>query len=51
MQHELKWGYQIPYLVTGVLNKHPRSAMALMKESKGVSYGDFYDRLLSDEEI
>jgi len=51
MQQDLKWGYQIPYLVTGVLNKHPRSAMALMKDAKGVTYGDFYDKLLSDEEI
>ena len=48
LQHELKWGYQIPYLVTGILSKHPRSAMALMKDSKGESYGTFYERLKSD---
>lgn len=50
LQHELKWGYQIPYLVTGILSKHPRSAMALMKDSKGESYGSFYERLKSDED-
>lgn len=50
MHTELKWGYQIPYLVTGVLNKHPRSGMALMKEKNGVSYGDFYGRLVDEHE-
>jgi len=50
MQRELKWGYQIPYMATGILNKHPRSAMALMKDSKGVSYGEFYTKLRLDEE-
>ena len=48
---DLKWGYQIPYTVTGILNKHPRSAMALMKDSKGESYGSFYNRLTSEEEV
>ena len=50
LQHELKWGYQIPYLVTGILSKHPRSAMALMKDNKGESFGSFYERLKSDED-
>ena len=51
MHQELKWGYQIPYMVTGILNKHPRSAMALMKDSKGETYGNFYKRLTTGEEV
>ncbi len=51
MHRELKWGYQIPYMVTGILNKHPRSAMALMLEKDGVSYGDFFKNLKTEEEI
>ena len=51
LHQELKWGYQIPYLVTGILNKHPRSAMALMKEKNGVSYGDFFKKLNSEEDL
>ncbi len=46
LKEELKWGYELPYLVTGVLNQHQRSALAFMKE---VSRGehkrlrDFYE--------
>lgn len=52
LQADLKWGYQIPYMVAGILNKHPRSAMALMKDSQGVSFGEYYRRLsLEGEEV
>ena len=27
---KIDWGYHIPYLITGALNEHPRSAMAWM---------------------
>lgn len=46
LKEELKWGYELPYLVTGVLNQHPRSALAFMKEaSKGErkSLREFYE--------
>jgi 4-hydroxy 2-oxovalerate aldolase len=29
-QEKIDWGYHIPYLITGALNEHPRSAMAVM---------------------
>ena len=52
LQAKLKWGYFIPYMVSGILNKHPRSAMALMKERNGVTYGEYYKRLsLEGEEV
>jgi 4-hydroxy 2-oxovalerate aldolase len=52
LQSKLKWGYFIPYMITGILNKHPRSAMALMKDSNGVSYGEYYRRLsVEGEEV
>lgn len=50
LHRDLKWGYQVPYMVTGVLNKHPRQAMALMKESKGVSFGQFHANLVAETE-
>ncbi|MBO7612870.1 MAG: aldolase catalytic domain-containing protein, partial [Treponema sp.] len=28
------WGYDVPYLVTGYLNQHPRAAMAFCKEKR-----------------
>lgn len=49
MHRELKWGYEIPYVVTGSLNKHPRSAMAHMKDNGGKTYGDFYTELVAED--
>ena len=39
LQNKLKWGYEIPYMIAGVLNKHPRSAMAFMKSANGKTFG------------
>lgn len=30
LQKEIQWGYHIPYLITGALNEHPRSALQWM---------------------
>ena len=35
------WGYDIPYLCTGILNLHPRSAIAAMHENDK-DYSNFY---------
>ncbi len=46
LKEELKWGYELPYLVTGVLNQHPRTALAYMKEQghgTSRSLRDFYE--------
>lgn len=40
-----KWGYDIPYLLTGVLNSHPSSAIKFAKENR-VDYNRFYQELL-----
>ncbi len=48
LKKELRWGYEIPYTITGVLNKHPRAAMALMKQPDGAAFSSFYDELLSE---
>ncbi|MDC7220704.1 MAG: aldolase catalytic domain-containing protein [Spirochaetales bacterium] len=39
-----KWGYRIPYGVSGLLNQHPREAMAVMTSEEDVCYGSFYER-------
>ena len=28
------WGYDIPYLLTGILNSHPSSAIKFLKENR-----------------
>jgi 4-hydroxy 2-oxovalerate aldolase len=50
MQKELKWGYEMPFMLTGSLNKHPRPALAFVKagiEGKKQSIVDFYNELMN----
>ena len=47
LKKDLRWGYEIPYAVTGILNKHPRAAMAFMKGVHGNTFREFYDELLN----
>jgi 4-hydroxy 2-oxovalerate aldolase len=42
------WGYDIPYLLTGVLNTHPRTAISFIDE-KREDYSKFYQELLDNE--
>lgn len=43
------WGYDIPYLLTGILNSHPSSAIKFMSE-KREDYSRFYQELLDNME-
>lgn len=44
----LVWGYDVPYLLTGILNVHPRSAIEYIKENK-TDYAEFYQGLWDKE--
>ena len=48
---KIDWGYFIPYMVTGVLNQHPRSAMAIMESDKQDEILAFYDSAVSATEL
>lgn len=41
----LKWGYDLQYAVTGLLDQHPRTAIAFTKEDR-TDYAKFYQELL-----
>ncbi|MBQ9140783.1 MAG: aldolase catalytic domain-containing protein [Lachnospiraceae bacterium] len=41
------WGYDIPYLLTGILNAHPSSAIQFIKDKRS-DYAMFYQDLLDD---
>ncbi|MCF0129453.1 MAG: nucleoid-structuring protein H-NS [Pseudobutyrivibrio sp.] len=41
----LVWGYDLQYLATGLLNQHPRTAIAFTKE-KRTDYSAFYQEML-----
>ena len=43
-----KWGFDLPYLLTGVLNSHPSSAIKCIKEGR-TDYSRFYQELLDME--
>jgi 4-hydroxy 2-oxovalerate aldolase len=44
LREELRWGYHVPYAITGWLNAHPRAAIRQMGES-GQSLAEFYRSL------
>ncbi len=47
----IDWGYFIPYMVTGVLNQHPRSAMAHMESEKKEEITDFFNHITNHTEM
>jgi 4-hydroxy 2-oxovalerate aldolase len=48
LQKKLEWGYLIPYAITGILDEHPRDAMALRKSDRKDGYRAFYDSLIAE---
>jgi 4-hydroxy 2-oxovalerate aldolase len=40
---KIDWGYSVPYMVTGVLNQHPRTAMAHMESDHQEQITSFFD--------
>jgi len=49
MRKDLRWGYDIPYMITGLLNQHPRAAMKLMDTEDRTKITDFYDSVIEEE--
>ncbi len=44
---KIDWGYYIPYMITGVLNQHPRTAIAQMESDHPEKVTEFYDQSTS----
>lgn len=42
------WGYDLQYLLTGILNQHPRTAIQFTKEARK-DYSEFYKEITSQE--
>ncbi len=45
LRTKIEWGYIIPYAIAGMMNEHPKAAMALRKSSKKENYREFYESL------
>jgi len=50
LREKIEWGYIIPYAITGILDEHPRAAMALRSCEKKENYREFYESLVGEDE-
>jgi len=50
LREKIEWGYIIPYMITGILDEHPRAAMALRNGDKKENYREFYESLVGTDE-
>jgi 4-hydroxy 2-oxovalerate aldolase len=51
LREQIEWGYLIPYMITGFLNEHPRSAIAVRSGKDKDKYAQFYDKLTTPEAV
>lgn len=49
LREKMEWGYLIPYAITGMVNEHPRAAMALRKTENKDEYREFFESLSATE--
>lgn len=45
LRKKIEWGYIIPYAISGMMNEHPRAAMALRKSDNKEDYRAFYESI------
>lgn len=45
LRDQIDWGYSIPYMISGQMNQHPRSAMALRESDRKNEFIRFYDEM------
>lgn len=52
MRANLRWGYDLPYMLTGMLNQHPRTAIKFKEAELNGTKGnilEFYDNVIAGE--
>jgi 4-hydroxy 2-oxovalerate aldolase len=49
LRAELRWGFDIPYMITGMLNQHPRAAMAFNAGNDRGNLVRFFDSMIGPE--
>jgi 4-hydroxy 2-oxovalerate aldolase len=52
LREQIEWGYQIPYMLAGILDRHPQMAMEWMEEGgpNKHNYVEFYKRMAEPPE-
>ncbi len=48
LRDKYEWGYIIPQMITGMLNRHPQDAIAIRKTPEKDMYRKFYDHMMND---
>ncbi|AKJ63985.1 aldolase catalytic domain-containing protein [Kiritimatiella glycovorans] len=46
LRERYDWGYSLPYMITGLLNEHPRPAIALRSGDRKEQFLSFYDEMI-----
>lgn len=53
LQEKMQWGYSVPYMICGILNRHPQSGMNFMKlpkdDAASREFGGFYDKMSEED--
>jgi len=49
LRKELRWGYDILYMITGQLNQHPRFAIKFIAEEDRKNIVKFFDSMIEEE--
>lgn len=49
LRTDLRWGFDIPYMITGLMNQHPRAAMAFNGGSDRGDLVKFFDSIVGPE--
>jgi len=47
MRKDLQWGFDLPYMLTGLYNQHPRAAIKYKAQPEKGDIGGFYDSILA----
>lgn len=50
LQQDIQWGYCIPYMLAGVLNRHPEDAVRWMNGPHKHDYAEFYRQITEEYE-
>ena len=48
MRNNVRWGFDIPYMITGQMNQHPRAAINFIGSNR-MDYTNFYDSMVNCE--
>ena len=50
LQEKIKWGYHVPYMLTGMLDKHPDQATSWMESANGHDFVQLYRKMMDAPE-